>query len=70
MTRNMYNSNALWPDGTVGGNIIRHNILPSGQSLMLVIRGFADGGNVPYTLDQAEATFEGWETTSRWNRCS
>ena len=56
-----YNTNAgnVWSSTAPGGNIVRNNIVPSGQSLMLLIRNSSGGNNVPYTLAQAATTL-GW----------
>ena len=53
------NSNNILPAGDFGGNIVRHNILPPDQ-LVLMIRKAGDGGNTAYTLTQAMAVLAGW----------
>jgi hypothetical protein len=49
-------SGNTWSATGTGGNIIRHNIFPTGQVLYLLIR---QSGNVQYTLSQ-QSTLSGW----------
>jgi len=56
-----YNASAgnVWSSTSPGGNVVRNNIVPSGQGLVLLIRSSANGGNVAYSLTQA-ASLLGW----------
>ena len=57
ITSDLYHSSNPWPNATANGNIVRNNIVPTGQQMMLVIRTTA---NESYSLAQAQATLAGW----------
>jgi uncharacterized protein YjdB len=64
VTMELYWATTPWPAGTANGNIVRNNIFPTGQSLLLVIRSTA---NESYTLASAQATLVGWATNLQVN---
>jgi hypothetical protein len=61
MIADQYNANTgnVWSSTSASGNIVRNNIIPTGQSLLLLIRNSTNGNNVSYTLAQAASTL-GW----------
>jgi hypothetical protein len=58
MTVDLYHSQVPWASGTANGNIVRNNVFPAGQTLLLIIRNLIP--NQSYTVAQAQSTFAGW----------
>jgi uncharacterized protein YjdB len=58
MAVDLYHANNPWPSGSANGNIVRNNIFPAGQSLLLIIRSGIP--NETFTVAQAQAAFAGW----------
>jgi Right handed beta helix region len=58
MTMDLYHASVPWVSGTANDNVVRNNIFPTEQSLVLVI--YRVTPNNSYTLAQAQSTFAGW----------
>jgi hypothetical protein len=58
ITADLYHANSPWASGTMNGNIVRYNLLTTGQAMLLVIRNAPS--NESYLLAQAQATLAGW----------
>jgi len=54
----LYHATNPWPSGSANGNIVRNNIFPAGQSMLLIIRSLTP--NETFTVAQAQAVFAGW----------
>ena len=58
ITADVYHATTPWPAATINGNIVRYNIVTSGQAMLLVIR--TGVGNESYLLAAAQSTLAGW----------
>jgi parallel beta helix pectate lyase-like protein len=58
MTVDLYHSSVPWTSGTGNGNVVRNNIFPKDQTLLLVINNLTP--NQSYTVAHAQSTFPGW----------
>jgi uncharacterized protein YjdB len=58
VTADVYHANTPWPTGTVNGNIVRYNLISSGQAMLLKIRNAPS--NESFTLALAQSTLAGW----------
>lgn len=58
ITADLYHAVVPWVPGTANTNIVRNNVFPSAQTLLLVIR--SDAANEILTLQRAQATLTGW----------
>jgi len=58
MTADLYHSSVPWPSGTANANVVRNNIFPARQTLLLVIRNLTP--NQRYTVAGALSMFTGW----------
>lgn len=58
MTVDLYHAGVPWLSGSANGNVVRNNIFPAEQTLLLVIN--RTSANASYTVAQAQSTFAGW----------
>jgi len=58
MTADLYHAAVPWVSRTANGNVVRNNVFPAGQTLLLTIRNGTP--NESYSIGQAQSTFTGW----------
>jgi len=65
VTADVYHANSPWANGTINGNIVRYDLVTTGQAMLLVIRNAPS--NESYLLAQAQATLAGWTSNLQLN---
>jgi uncharacterized protein YjdB len=58
VTADVYHANTPWPTGTINGNIVRYNLISTGQAMLLTIRNAPS--NESFSLASAQSTLAGW----------
>ena len=58
LTADLYHSTVPWVTGSANGNIIRNNVFPHDETLLLIVRSVSP--NESYTVSKAQSTFAGW----------